>query len=190
MTGNVIFLTHADVLVDPQVPVPDWGLNDAGRARHVRFAGDAALDGVTAIYASTERKAREGAAPIAARLGLDTQLRAALGENDRSATGFLPEDEFWPVVKSFFAEPDRAVRGWETANDAQSRIVTAVRAIVAEAPQGDIAIVAHGGVATLLRCHLAQIDITQTQGQPHPKGGCWYAFPRSMDAEPTEWNVI
>lgn len=190
MTGDVIILTHADVVVDPNVPVPEWGLNDTGLERHARFASNTALDDVAAIYVSTERKAREGAAPIASRLGLNAQLRSGLGENDRSATGFLPEDEFWPIVKTFFAEPDRSVRGWETAYDAQSRIVTALRAILSEAPNGDIAVVTHGGVATLLRCHLKQIDITQTEGQPHPKGGCWYAFPRRMDAAPTDWNAI
>lgn len=190
MSGQVIFLTHADVVVNPDVPVPDWGLNETGHARHAAFAQDAVLDRVAAIYSSTERKAREGAAPMARRFGLQVAERKALGENDRSATGYLPEAEFWPVVTAFFAKPDVSTRGWETARHAQSRILGAVRTVAQEAPEGDVLIVAHGGVGNLLRCALLEEDITQDEAQPHPKGGCWFAFPRSMDAAPTEWRSI
>lgn len=190
MSGRVIFLTHADVVVDPSVAVPEWGLNDAGRARHAGFAHNTALDSVTAVYASTERKAREGADAVAQRLALDVQIRDALGENDRSATGFLPENEFWPVVRAFFAKPHDSVRGWETAQHAQTRILSAVRGASREGPDGDTLIVSHGGVGTLLRCALLGKDITQDEAQPHPKGGCWFAFPRSMDETPTEWSAI
>ena len=190
MSGEVIFLTHADVVIDPDVPVPDWGLNAVGAARHEAFAQAELLARAGSVHASTERKAREGAAPIAKRLGLDVEEHAALGENDRSATGFLPPDAFWPVVEAFFAAPDQSVRGWETARAAQGRIVGAVRDVAQGAAPGDVVIVSHGGVGTLLRCALLDKPITQDEGQPHPKGGCWFRFPRSMDAAPTGWSEI
>lgn len=190
MTGQVIFLTHADVVIDPSVPVPDWALNETGHARHAAFAEDANLSAVTALYASTEQKARDGAAPVAARLDLPVHTRKALGENDRSATGFLPPEEFWPVVDAFFAQPETSIRGWETAKAAQDRIVGAVQEAIIEAPEGDIVIVSHGGVSTLLRSALLGAPISQSEKQPHPKGGCWFSFPRSFDAAPTDWNTI
>lgn len=191
MSGTVIFLTHAEVEIDPSVPVPDWGLNAAGRARHARFATDPALQGVAAIYASTERKAVEGAATVAEARGLPVQQDEALGENDRSATGYLPPEDFWPVVADFFAAPDVSTRGWETARAAQARIVGAVQKVVATAPAtGDVLIVSHGGVGTLLRCHLAGREITRDEGQPHPGGGCWFDFGRAMDAPATAWSAI
>lgn len=190
MTGKVIFLTHADVVIDPDVPVPDWGLNETGQARHRDFAQTADLSEVAAVYSSTERKAHEGAAPVAARLGLEVRRREALGENDRSATGFLPPEAFWPVVEAFFAEPDVSTRGWETARDAQSRILDATKDAIAEAPAGDLVIVSHGGVSNLLRCALLGKEISREEDQPHPKGGCWFTFPRAMDAPPTEWSAI
>jgi broad specificity phosphatase PhoE len=190
MTGQVIFLTHADVAIDPSVPVPDWGLNDTGHARHRAFAEDPCLSAVRAVYASTERKAREGAAPVAKRFGLVLKTREDLGENDRSATGYLPPDAFWPVVDAFFAAPDTSVRGWETARHAQTRIATAIGQITVEAPEGDILVVAHGGVGNLLRCTLLGKEISREEGQPHPKGGCWFRFPRDMNATPTDWISI
>ncbi|MEL6510644.1 MAG: histidine phosphatase family protein [Pseudomonadota bacterium] len=190
MSGNVLILTHADVVIEPLVPVPDWGLSETGRARHAAFAETSDLSAVTAVYASTEQKARDGAAPIARGLGLPVQTREALGENDRSATGFLPPEEFWPVVDAFFARPETSTRGWETAKAAQDRIVGAVKNAIDEAPAGDIVIVSHGGVGNLLRCALLGKPISRDEDQPHPKGGCWFAFPRNFDAALTDWNTI
>ncbi|MEL6954624.1 MAG: histidine phosphatase family protein [Pseudomonadota bacterium] len=189
--SDIVFLTHAEVEIDPAVAVPNWGLREIGRARHHTFASDPALDGVAAIYSSTERKAIEGATPVAERRNLPLTQMESLGENDRSATGFLPPEEFWPVVAEFFAYPEASTRGWETARGAQERIVAGVQTAVAESKtDGDILIVAHGGVGALLRCHLNQQKITQDAGQPHPGGGCWFRFGRDMDGPPTDWSVI
>jgi len=49
-----------------------------------------------------------------------------LGENDRSATGYLEPQEFETTANAFFAYPERSIRGWETAQAAQTRIVEAV----------------------------------------------------------------
>lgn len=190
MTAKITFLTHADVVIDPDVPVPDWGLSPAGHARHAAFAQAADLSAVTAVYASTERKAREGAAPLADALGLTVRTHAGFGENDRSATGFLPPDAFWPVVEAFFADPDTSIHGWETARAAQTRILSALRDTARTAPEGDTIVVSHGGVGALLRCALLSKDITRAEDQPHPKGGCWFEMPRSLDGPPTEWRTI
>lgn len=187
---KAIFLTHAEVVIDPDVPVPDWPLNDLGRAQHARFAGDPALQQVGTIFCSDERKARDGAEITGAALGLEPRIRAALGENDRSATGYLPGPEFEAVADQFFAHPDDSIRGWERAVDAQARIVSAVRAALAEPrPEGDVLFVAHGGVATLLRCHLAGIPISRDHDQTGG-GGNWYAFAPQMTTAPTEWRAI
>lgn len=190
MKGRAIFLTHGEVEIDPDVPVPDWGLNEVGRRRHEGFARSDLAGKVTSVFSSVEQKARDAAAPVAARLGLDVQCVTDLGENDRSATGYLPADEFWGVVERFFAEPDTSVRGWETARAAQDRIVRTVRNCLSHAPEGTPLFVAHGGVATLLRCRLINTEISKSQGQPHPGGGCWFAFDRAMDKAPTEWSAI
>lgn len=190
MSGRAIFLTHAEVVIDPKVPVPDWGLSPTGAARHAGFAKDPAIHGVRAIYSSTERKARQAAAIVGSSLDLSVNEREDLGENDRSSTGFLPEQEFWPVVEAFFAEPDASVRGWESARGAQTRIRQAAQAVMDDAPEGDVLIAAHGGVGTLLRCNLMGIEITKSQSQPHAGGGCWFAFDRALTGAPTDWKAI
>jgi len=79
------------------------------------------------IFASSERKARDAAQILADGLGLGGySVIANLGENDRTATGFLAKGEFAATVDAFFAQPQQSVRGWESAADAQARIVVAV----------------------------------------------------------------
>lgn len=191
MSGQVIFLTHGDVHIDPAVAIPDWGLAPRGRARHRAFAADPVLDGVTTIFCSTERKAVEAADLSRGDRAAIPRPRAALGENDRSATGYLPRDAFEATADAFFARPDDAVRGWEPASHAQTRIVRAIGDALTEVrPAGDILIVAHGAVAALLRCHLLGCAITRDEDQPGPKGGCWFTFPATLRGAPSDWNTI
>lgn len=174
MTPRLIFVTHPEVMVDPERPVTDWDLSDTGRHRATRFAASPALAQVTQIWSSTERKARETAAILAAPRALTVTTDARLGENDRSATGFLPPDAFERAADAFFAAPDQSHRGWERAIDAQSRIAKAVRDILARHDTGDLAIVSHGAVGTLLFCALSGVPIDRRHDQPH-QGHWWSA---------------
>lgn len=175
---TVYFLTHPDVLIDPAVPVPDWPLSPRGRDRMASAAALPWMAGVRALWCSTERKARDGAAILAGRLRVTVSELAALGESDRAATGYLPSAEFEAVADQFFAHPDQSARGWERAVDAQRRILAAVDHVLARAAAcpGDVAIVSHGGVGTLLLCHLRGTPISRAHDQPATNGGNYFAF--------------
>ncbi|MFZ5730653.1 MAG: histidine phosphatase family protein, partial [Pseudomonadota bacterium] len=111
------------------------------------------------------------------------------GENDRSATGFVPPDPFERLADAFFAHPEESVRGWETAAAAQGRIVAATMEILQAHPgPGDVAIVAHGGVGTLLLCHLKGLPIARAHDQPHQ--GCWWRHDPKSGAAPEGWASI
>ncbi len=175
---RLIFITHADVAIDPAVAVTDWSLSDIGRARHVAFSGNPVLDGVEAVYSSTERKAIEGAVILAEARQVPRHEVEALHENDRSATGYLPKTEFEAVADAFFERPQESVRGWERAIDAQARVVAACRKILSQAT-GDVAVVAHGGVGALLVCDALGVPISRDYDQPPTGGGnyCVVSYP-------------
>jgi broad specificity phosphatase PhoE len=175
---TVFFITHPDVAIDPSIPVPDWQLNERGRGRLRAMTAHLSARGVRRIFASSERKARDTAQILADGLGLSGySVVDGLGENDRSATGYLPKQEFEATVDAFFAQPQTNVRGWEPAVDARARIIRAVGQIVAQASEdGDLAIVGHGGTGTLLYCHLAGLPISRRHDQPATNGGNWFAF--------------
>lgn len=178
MAREVMFITHADVQIDPEVPVPDWPLNDRGRARHLA-QGKALARGPApaAIWSSLERKARDAAEILGHATGVAPRAQHLLHENDRSATGFLPPEEFERTADAFFASPDSSIRGWETARDAQLRIVAAVQSCLGETQRdGQVWIVAHGGVGALLLAHVTGAPISRDLDQPGRGGGNAFVY--------------
>jgi broad specificity phosphatase PhoE len=146
---------------------------------------------VAAIYCSTEQKALDGAEILSAALGLPFSPIAALGENDRSATGYLPQAEFDTTVDAIFARPCESIRGWERAIDAQARIRGAVQQIGSTAPGGGpIVVVSHGGVGTLLLCHLKSVPISRMEEQPGATGGNYFLFHMPTSTLVHGWKPI
>ncbi|MEW5684136.1 MAG: histidine phosphatase family protein [Pseudomonadota bacterium] len=186
----IIFITHPEVVIDPAVPVPRWPLSPVGRARMEAFAEALAGRPVAAVWSSDEQKAEDGAAILAGRLGAPHFVDAGLGENDRSATGYLAPPEFWEVVDAFFANPDVSVRGWETARHAQDRIVSAVGGVDAGSPDGVVLVVAHGGVGALLTAHLQKVTIGQEDRPGFSGGGCYLVLDRRPLSLRATWQVV
>ncbi len=167
---QLIFVTHADVVIDPDVPVTDWPLSETGRMRHQLHASQ--LGDVGTIISSCERKALDAAAIYGAVLGVVPGEEPTLGEIDRSSTGYMPKAAFEAQADAFFARPDVQVSGWEAATQAQTRIVFAVQSVVRAAPaEGDILIVSHGAVGALLRAWLLSKPIDRSHDQTGDGGG-------------------
>lgn len=187
----VHLITHPEVAIDPAIPVPDWGLSERGRVRALAMPRQSWARRLRLVASSAERKARETAAILAAPLGLEVVVDAGLGENDRSATGFLPGPEFEATADLFFAHPKVSIRGWERAVDAQARMVAAVGRVLGLAgTPGDIAIVAHGAVGALLLCHLTGQPISRAADQPGEGGGNIFTFGRQDRALRQGWRRI
>lgn len=177
MSVSIRYLTHPQVRIDPDLDIRRWSLSDVGRARVSALAArPGALAQTRRVISSAETKAIETARPLAQVLGVPLEIREGMHENDRSATGFLPPDEFEAVADRFFAEPFSSVRGWETAAAAQQRILAEVDACFADPPDGDVLLVGHGGVGTLLFCALSGIGIDRQFDQGPGGGGCWFGF--------------
>jgi broad specificity phosphatase PhoE len=181
-------VAHPEIIVDPAVPVPKWSLSDVGIARMRAFARRPVAQAISAIWSSDEVKAIEAAGLLAAPLGLGVAIHPGLAEIDRSGTGYLPHDEHFAVADQAFAHPHDSIRGWERIADAQRRIVAATEAILAGHTGGDLALVCHGGVATLLRCHLLGVPISRALDQP--SAGCVWRFDIVTRQVLTEWERI
>lgn len=182
---TVWFVTHAEPVVEPRRPIGSWGLSAVGRARAAAWRAP-----VARVVASPERKAVETAELVAG--GGAVEQDPALVEIDRSATGYLPFDEFDAVVDAFFARPTESVQGWERAVDAQERIVAAVRALAgpgagsgagAGAGAGaDVVLVSHGAVGALLLASLTGEPIARTHEQP--------GMGSVLTLDPVSWRLL
>ncbi|MDG2286546.1 MAG: phosphoglycerate mutase family protein [Alphaproteobacteria bacterium] len=174
---QIHFLTHPDVAIDPTVAVTDWALSERGFERLRLGLASPCFQDIGTILCSTERKATDTVDVVGAHFDLPYRTDTALGENDRSSTGYLPRAEFEKVADQFFETPEQSVRGWARAADEQARIVNAARRIAATAkPNRTTLIVSHGAVGALLMADLMAESISRRLDQPANGGGNWFGF--------------
>lgn len=185
-----LYLTHPQVRIDPDVPVPQWGLSSVGLDRTALVSTREWVRNLGRIISSDEVKAVETAEILAKAAGIIPEQVESMHENDRSATGFLPPPAFEAAADWFFAHPHQSFHGWERAIDAQSRIVSAVDAVLsAHDPTIPIAFIGHGGVGTLLKCHLSGQIISRSTDQP-PGGGNLFCFTLADRRISCDWTAM
>ena len=183
-----IYLTHPEVEIEPDIPVPEWGLSDLGRERAALATSAPFAPYIKRVVSSGEIKAVQTAEVFSEPFGLKPLVLKALHENDRSATGYLPPDEFEKVADAFFANPDESIRGWERAVDAQARIVTGIRAVLRSVKiEEPVLFTGHGGVGTLLMCHLMNAPVSRKHDQK--RGGSWFQFDKDWLISPSASNL-
>ncbi|WP_332690837.1 histidine phosphatase family protein [Devosia sp.] len=191
---RALYVTHPQVEIDANVPLPLWGLNAEGTRRAQAFAGRGVVPAGSMIFSSRETKAMQLADILAEAAGSLVLSDHLMGENDRSATGFLPPNLFEAMADRFFAKPLVSTDGWERAIDAQSRIVQTVRTAMASVPAGTPAIFCgHGAVGTLLKCHVAGRAISRSEDQSRHAnrgGGNCFTFDLEDMKLGCEWTAM
>lgn len=191
---RALYLTHPQVRIDPNVPVPLWPLSDEGRARVEAFVRRRTVPEDALVFSSREAKALELAELVARVAGTPVLADHLMGENDRSATGFLPPALFEATADQFFAAPHDSVDGWERAIDAQNRIVSTVSvALQSVLPGTPVIFCGHGAVGTLLKCHLGGRAIARSEDQSrhgHKGGGNGFVFEIEKRTLVSEWVAM
>jgi broad specificity phosphatase PhoE len=189
-----LYITHPEVVIDPAVPTPRWGLNAIGRRRAEAFAARKILPEDTVFFASSEQKALDLAAILASPANGKIHPRSEFDENDRSSTGFLAGEAFEEAVVALFGQPEASYRGWERAIDAQARIVRAVQQVFEEVPATTpLVFCGHGCVGTLLKCHLADRPIRLEEDQRRmaaPGGGNVLVIDRERWGLVADWMAM
>ncbi len=189
--STVYYLTHTQIRVDPAMPVRDWHLSDEGRARVLRVVNAPWVSRVTRVIASSENRVVEMARIFADRRDLPVDIHAEIDDSARPLSEFLSMMDLDEALNAFFARPRTSARtGWETAADAQRRAVAGLDALLAGEPdKGDMLIIGHGRIGTLLLCHLAGLPISRDHFQPTP-GGNLFAFDRLSRKVLFRWRAV
>lgn len=127
----------------------DVPLTERGRAQAEAAARALAPIPLGAVYAGDRARARDTAAPIAARLGLEARTVPALGERDFGAWEGRPVDALARDAPGDLArlwgDPAFAPPGGESFEALAARVLPAVDAILARHPGEAVALVGHGG---------------------------------------------
>ncbi len=164
MIRKILYLSHPEVNIDPQTPVPEWKLSDQGR-RRLKAACKRGWPGRgLRIIASPEVKAQQTAELIANAFALPLHTHPDMGEVDRSATGYVPHDRHEALADALFAQPSIGPQGWESAQAATARITKAFQEVLAEVSD-DMLFVGHGAVGSFLWCALTQSPIARAADQ-------------------------
>lgn len=189
-----LYVTHPEVVIDPNVATPRWGLSSLGRSRAERFANHPLVKPLTRLVSSTETKALELAAILATGCGAPVDSGDKFDENDRRSTGFVPSTRFEALADALFAHPDESAEGWETARDAQRRVVAGFNEVLASHdPNLPIGFTGHGAVGTLLKCHLGNLTIARSEDQRrigNPGGGNVFVVRLSDQKLLTDWIAM
>lgn len=176
MARRFRYLTHTQIDRDPAVPIPRWRLSDLGRERLTGVDWRSFLHGTGVIYSSVQTRALETASVIADAMRVPMQVRHEMREADRGPMGYVADGAIATIVDRFFSDPMHSVQGWETAADAQRRIVKSVDQALHDYPDQDVLFVGHGTVGALLYCHWAGHAISGEHRQSDDGGNLFSFF--------------
>jgi probable phosphoglycerate mutase len=147
---ELLLIRHAlPVRRELEIGAADPELSPAGQAQAAHLAeylaAEAPLD---ALYSSPLTRARETAAPIAVRFGLDLVLEDGVAEWDRHSNEYVPIEELKAAGDPRW---QALLRGEWTSHEESpeqfaERVVATVEAVVARHRGQRAAIVCHGGV--------------------------------------------
>jgi broad specificity phosphatase PhoE len=142
------------------------GLDASGIAQADALARRLASSGIAAIYTSPQRRARETAAPLAAKPDVPLRVDAGLDEIDfGSWTGKsfeeLAEDAQWAVwcEHRSVAQPP----GGERFAEVQRRVVDALQRLHRVHPRDTVALVSHGDVIKAGIAHVLEMSLDDVE---------------------------
>ncbi len=137
-------------VIETGVSAHQWVLSEEGRESSARMARQLRKYAPQLVVTSTEPKAVETGAIIAATLELPRKKVSNLQEHDRHGVPvFESREAFQAQVAQFFTHPDELIFGNETATEALERFTAAIHEILAGHPEETVVVVTHGTVMTL-----------------------------------------
>lgn len=186
---RILYLSHPEVNIDPQVSAYEWELSEQGR-RRLRAATRRGWPGRGwRLIASPEVKAQQTAEILSQAFALPLHTHPEMGAVDRRATGYVPQDQYDKLTSALFARPADGPVGWESADIASSRIMKCFQEVLAEVSD-DMIFVGHGAVGSFLWCALTKTPITRAARQRRG-GSFWAGDYDSAGFKPTHgWQAL
>lgn len=142
----------------------DVDLTPRGVAQLEAVADRLASLPLRAVYASTLRRSLHGAEQVAKRHGLSVIARPEFREKHFGVWEGLTYDEVADRYPEDWARwltdpPTLKTPGGESYLEMQARVLPALARMIADHPESEIALVAHGGVNRAIICHAIGLDL-------------------------------
>lgn len=190
--AKFIFARHGESVVNVAHTISNGDadhnpLTELGRGQAQTLLTNLRDRNVTQIYSSTLSRASETAGILAAGLGLEVQLTAALkepycgiieGRNDQEAwTAHAEQEKQWAMGNHGYR-----IQGGESYSDVRARFIPFVEQVVASHRNGSgtVIFVSHGSVLINMLSHLlTNVDADFAHG--HPMLNCAYVTTVATD---------
>lgn len=141
------------------------GLTAAGREQAEHLASVLAELAPARVLSSPFERARLSIEPLVRRLGLPLELDARLQEHDLGDTGSIPWADAW---RACFEDVDKTFPGGESTRSAADRVTAVVDEVVRQGT-GDVVLVTHGKLLTLLLGRFdGRIGLSEWAGLTNP----------------------
>jgi broad specificity phosphatase PhoE len=150
----------------------DYSLTAKGVLQAEQTARHLQDKGISAVYSSPLRRAQETAQPLAAALGQAVIVREAFRElNVGELEGQPPTEAAWDAHNAILrawrrGDLEARFPGGENYLEMWRRVEAGFRQVMAENPQGAVAIFAHGGVfASSIKALCTGVDLSDVLSQ-------------------------
>ncbi len=129
----------------------DPELSPDGHAQAEHMANYLSSETIVAVYTSPLHRARQTAAPLAERLGVDPIIVDDVAEYDRHSSEYIPIEELKAAGDPRFHDLAAGLGdGLDDPAEFESRVLAATERIIADHPGETVAVVCHGGVINLV----------------------------------------
>ena len=155
---KLIYITHPSVEIDKNKLPHEWGLSEKGFDQVKLLMEQTFWPEVDVIYSSIEPKAMQVAKMASEKYGIPWFQEKDLGEADRTATPFLPLEEYMAAIQQAYTSPDENIKGWESHHQMMKRNSVILEKIKIENQGKTIVIVGHGGAGTTVKCYIKGIE--------------------------------
>ncbi|WP_454194436.1 histidine phosphatase family protein [Nocardia sp. Marseille-Q1738] len=146
---QLILVRHAQpVRISNSAGPADPELAPVGLEQAERVPGALGHHRISRVVSSPQRRARETAAPTAAKLGVDVEIVDDLAEYDRDLPAYIPIEDAKVEFRDAYERIKAGDFPLQVDGDAfKARVRAAVAGIVAAAePEDTVIVFAHGGV--------------------------------------------
>jgi 2,3-bisphosphoglycerate-dependent phosphoglycerate mutase len=157
---ELLLIRHAlPVRIEAAEGVADPPLAELGERQSDALAEYLAGEDVALLLTSPMRRARQTAAPVASRLGLEAAVVDGLAEFDRDSNWYIPIEELRaagdPRWRSYLDEHWGTDTGLDPAGF-RAGVVRCIEDVIDANPARKVAAIAHGGVINAYVAHVLQ----------------------------------
>ena len=139
----------------------DPELSPDGHAQAEHMARYLSTERIARVFTSPLRRARQTAAPLAGRFGLDPVVVDDVAEYDRNSSEYIPIEELKASGDPRFDELTGGLGDdMDDPAEFEARVMTALESIIAEHAGESVAVVCHGGVINLYLASILGLPTT------------------------------